>query len=70
MQAEMETKTRKRGSANHTFRRLQTNAEVPCERADVPATKDAPQITLGSVTKRETNVHRKKMLRKKVQKAK
>ena len=70
MTAEMETKTRKRGSVNHTFRRLQTNAAVPCERADVLTTKAEPKMTLGTVTKRETKVHRKRVLRNKVQKAK
>ena len=60
--------TRKRGS-NYMFRRLQTKAEIPSQTADVP-TKASPKVTLGSVTKRETKVHRKKVLRNKVQKAK
>jgi hypothetical protein len=63
--------TRKRGSVNHTFRRLsQTDAEVPSQAADVPTTKAVPQMTLGRVTKRETKDHRKRVLRNKVQKAK
>lgn len=62
--------TRKRGS-NHMPRRLQTKVEIPSRTADVPATtKASPKVTLGSVTKRETKDHRKKVLRNKVQKAK
>jgi hypothetical protein len=61
--AEIETK--KRGSVNY-----KPNAEVPSERADVLTTKTEPKTTLGSVTKRETKVHRKRVLRSKVQKAK
>jgi hypothetical protein len=60
-----ETETRKRGSVNY-----KPNAEVPCERADVLTTKAEPKMTLGTVTKRETKVHRKRVLRNKVQKAK
>jgi hypothetical protein len=64
-----EMETRKRGSVNHTFRTLQTKAEVPSQTAEVPATKAAPK-TLGKITKQETKVHRKRVLRNKVQKAK
>jgi len=60
-----EIETRKRGSVNY-----KPNAEVPSKTEDVLTTKAEPKATLGSVTKRETKVHRKRVLRSKVQRAK
>jgi hypothetical protein len=66
----MQTTNRKRGVSHPFIKKTKDESvETVPAAADVPATKDAP-MTLGAITKRETKDHRKRVLRKKIQKAK
>jgi hypothetical protein len=66
----MET-NRKRGVSHMFVKKTKEEAtEIPTVEVPATTTKTSPKTTLGAITKRETKDHRKRVLRKKIQKAK